>query len=168
MLIIGSTAMYREIPDFRDPKDLDVFARPDDPSLELHKPKDVFWHPALAHTQLDRTDFASMNEMYTIKVSHSYWELKNGSWDKHMADIVALKKNGATLDLELHKILYRIWEDTHGKKKMNLAQAAGDFFDDAVTRIYDHDSIHRSVAYDERPIYELILKDGETVDIDPD
>jgi hypothetical protein len=70
--------------------------------------------------------------------------------------------------MELHKILYPVWVKTHGSKKMNLAQAAGNFFADAVVRIYDHDSIHESVAFGDRPLYERILKDGETVDIDPD
>jgi hypothetical protein len=168
-LIIGSTAMKFWFGDeVREPKDLDVFARPY-PELGFYpEASDSFWHDSWEGTQLDRTDIANISELYTIKVSHSYWELKNGTWDKHMADILFLKSKGAVLDLELHKLLYPVWVETHGKKQMNLAQAAGDFFDDAVNRIYDHDSIHDSVAFGERPMYERILKDGATVDIDPD
>lgn len=168
MLIVGSTALHRIFgSDFREPKDLDIFARPESPMVAWSNATDVFWHPALEGTQLDVYGFATLNQMYTIKVSHSYWEIGN-TWQKHMADILFMKRRGAILDLELHKLLYPIWQKKHGKKKMNLAQAAGDFFDDAVTRIYDHDSIHDSVAYGEHPMYERILKDGETVDIDPD
>jgi hypothetical protein len=167
MLIVGSTALHRLFgSEFREPKDLDVFARPDSPMLGWANANDVFWDERLAGSQLDFYGFANLNQMYTIKVSHSYWEIGN-TWQKHMADILFMKRRGAILDLELHKLLYPIWETKHGKKKMNLAQAAGDFFDDAVTRIYDHDSIHDSVAYGEKPMYERILKDGETVDIDP-
>src|SRR3954465_2334832 len=170
MLVVGSTALYRLFKTgVREPKDLDVFARPNDPALIQNSPDDVFWHDALAGSQLDVTGFATLNQLYTIKVSHSYWEINNvANWQKHMYDIMFMKANGAQLDLELHKLLYPIWENKHGKKKMNLAQAAGDFFEDAVVRIYEHDSIHESVAYGEHPLYERILKDGETVDIDPD
>jgi hypothetical protein len=168
-LIIGSVAMKFWFPDeVRKPKDLDYFGTKEPTFLAAGFDKvEPFWHDSWSGTQLDRHDMASVDELYTIKVSHSYWELKNGSWDKHMADILFLKGKGAQLDLELHKLLYPVWVETHGSKKMNLAQAAGDFFDDAVVRIYDHDSIHDSVAYGERPLYESILKDGATVDIDP-
>lgn len=166
MLIVGSTALHRIFgSDFREPKDLDVFARPESPYL-TEQVVDRFWDERLAGSQLDFFGFANLHQMYTIKVSHAYWEIGN-TWQKHMTDILFMKRNGAMLDMELHKLLYPIWQDKHGTKKMNLAQAAGDFFDDAVIRIYDHDSIHDSVAFGDKPLYERILKDGETVDIDP-
>jgi hypothetical protein len=169
MLIIGSTAMKHHFPDFRNPKDLDYFHDPAKSLIAEGPPGDMFWHASFAGTELDvpGAQYATIDQLYTVKVSHTYWELKNGSWDKHVADLMFLKRNGAKLDLELHKLLYPVWVQLHGKKQMNLAQSAGDFFDDAVTRIYDHDSIHDSVAYGDRPLYEAILKDGETVDIDP-
>lgn len=171
-LIIGSVAMKFWFEDFREAKDLDFFGPAEHTPTFLaagyENRVEPFWHPSFKGTQLDRTDIATPDELYTIKVSHSYWELKNNSWQKHMADIVFLKNQGAKLDMELHKLLYSVWVETHGAKKMNLAQSAGMFFADAVTRIYEHDSIHDSVAYGERPLYERILKDGETVDIDPD
>ena len=171
-LIIGSTALHELFPtEVRKPKDFDYFGY--EPVsfvgvLPFGTTIEPFWHDSWKGTQLDRDGFATLNELYTIKVSHAYWELKNRSWDKHMADIMFMKNKGAVLDMELHKLLYPVWVETHGVKKMNLAQAAGNFFDDAVVRIYDHDSIHDSVAFGERPLYERILKDGETVDIDPD
>jgi len=170
-LIIGSTAMHYWFPDAREPKDFDYFANPFHiPAYLAAKTEgnDPFWHDSWEGTRLDEGwRMATPDELYTIKVSHSYWALDNGSWDKHMCDLNFLKSHGAKLDMELHKLLYPVWVEKHGKKKMNLAQAAGMFFKDAVPRIYDHDSIHDSVAYGERPLYERILKDGETVDIDP-
>ncbi len=170
-LIIGSTAMeFWFGNEVRKPKDLDFFGKVIPPFLAAGYSDKIepFWHPSFESTQLDRSDIASIDELYTIKVSHSYWELKNDSWDKHIADILMLRSKGAKLDMELHKLLYPVWVERHGKKQMNLAQAAGNFFADAVPRIYVHDSIHDSVAYNDRPLYERILKDGETVDIDPD
>jgi hypothetical protein len=171
-LIIGSVAMNRALNlTVREPKDFDYFG-PEQviPTglVATGTKVEPFWDESFEGTQLDRDGFATLDELYTIKVSHSYWELKNGSWDKHMADILFMKSRGAKLDLELHKLLYPVWVAKHGSKKMNLAQAAGNFFADAVVRIYDHDSIHDSVAFGDRPLYERILKDGETVDIDPD
>jgi len=173
VLIIGSTAMNYWFSDAREPKDYDYFADPEghvSPWIKNNSQADPFWDNSWRGTRLDEpfmNRMATPDELYTIKMSHSYWELKNGSWSKHMADIVFLKRHGAKLDMALHNILYPVWVKTHGAKKMNLAQAAGNFFDDAVVRIYDHDSIHESCAFGDKPLYEAILKDGETVDIDP-
>jgi hypothetical protein len=167
-LIIGSTAMHRLFPDTRMPKDLDILGRPH-PEMGFNpEGSDDFWHEDLEGSVLDRDGYATLDELYTLKMSHIYWDLRNGSWSKHVADLIFLKSEGAKMNFELHQMLYKMWIKVHGAKKMNLAQAAGDFFDDAVVRIYDHDSIHRSVAYGDYPLYEDILKDGETVDIDPD
>jgi len=160
-LVVGSTAMARFVSGARYPKDVDVFS--DNPA---DSEWDCFWHESLREWIGDVFRFATLDELYTIKVSHAQWDLKNGTWDKHVYDIVNLKKAGAVLDLDLHKLLYKVWEDTHGKKVMDLDQDKRDFFDDAVRRTYDHDSLHDSVAYGELPIYTEVLKDGAEVDID--
>jgi hypothetical protein len=171
-LIIGSEAARQYLPNFREPKDFDLFT--DNGFLSQGDLTDdglriePFWHESFKEwlTQ-DETRYATLDELYTLKVSHSYWELPNGSWDKHMADVVLLKQAGAQLDLGLHKLLYKVWEEKHGKKKVNLQQDKMAFFEDAVRRIYDHDSIHYSVAYGERPIYETCFKDGpDSVEMD--
>jgi hypothetical protein len=170
-LIIGSVAMNKALGyQYREPKDFDYFGKDQvipTGLVAVGTKVEPFWHDSFAGTQLDRDGYATLDELYTIKVSHAYWELKNKSWDKHMSDIMLMKTSGAKLDMNLHKLLYPVWVKKHGSKQMNLAQAAGNFFDDAVMRIYDHDSIHESVAYGDRPLYEKILKNGETVDIDP-
>lgn len=160
-LVIGSTAMRHHLPLSRAPKDLDVFSPPAEVGAEL------FWHPSFEDWIPPGTDrCASIDELYTLKVSHAYWELRNGSWLKHMADVVTLKNAGAVLIPELHSLLYKVWEGQHGVKKLNLRQEAADFFSDAVTRAFDHDSLHRSVAYGSAPAYEAVLRDGEEVDMD--
>ena len=174
-LVIGSTALWNLGLDYRTPTDLDMFT-PDSGEAgsrwwhDSFGPVgnfDRFWHPALKDWLPEGTDrYASLDELYTIKVSHAQWDLKNNTWNKHVYDIVQLKRAGAKLDLDLHKLLYGVWEETHGKKVMDLDQDKRDFFDDAVRRTYDHDSLHDSVAYGERPIYTEVLKDGAEVDID--
>lgn len=158
-LIVGSTAMQKYVPE-RKAKDLDTFSW--NPQVG-----DSFWHPGLLDWLSHGTDrIATLDELFTIKASHSGWELKNGSWNKHMYDIILLKQAGAKIIPELYTLLYKIWEERHGKKKLNLDQEKGQFFTDAVNRIYDHDSIHASVAYGEKAMYEYVLKDGATVDVD--
>lgn len=163
-LIIGSTAMQSHGVGNRSPKDLDVFS--DDPRAG----DDVFWHESFRPWIEAGCGFesgtASLDELYTIKVSHAQWDLKNNTWEKHAYDILTLKRAGAVLDLDLHNLLYKVWEETHGKKVMDLDQDKKSFFDDAVKRTYDHDSLHDSVAYGEHPIYTEILKEGAEVDID--
>lgn len=165
-LIVGSHALKALGVCNREPKDIDWWSdRKMSPKLVN---VDHLWHPTFAQfiPETTQTEYATLDQMYTIKLSHSHWELKNGSWNKHVYDMMKLKEHGAVLDLDLYKILYTVWEEMYGKKVMNLDQDKSEFFDDAVKRTYDHDSIHASVAFGDHPIYEDILKDGATVDID--
>ncbi|GAA3473848.1 DUF7275 domain-containing protein [Nonomuraea roseola] len=163
MLVVGSTALAHWYGDTAiEPKDLDVFSATDATGA------DVFWDDDFTPWLAERrgTAYATPDELITIKASHAYWDLRNGSWHKHMGDLLFLKKRGARIIPELHDMLYRVWERRHGVKQVNLTLEAADFFNDAVRRIYDHDSIHDSVAYGERPLYESVLKDGATVQVD--
>lgn len=162
-MIIGSTALKIRFPEARDPKDLDVF------SWRTDYGDDVFWDPNLGeYPRASAGEFlcATVDELYTIKKSHAYWELPNGSWGKHMKDLLFLKEKGANSIPELHSLLYKIWEGKHGKKKVNLSYESDQFFKDAVVRKYDHDSIHASVAFGDEPLYLQTLKDGHSVAVD--
>lgn len=167
-LIVGSHALKALGVCNREPKDFDVWSDvPKDEWDQVLTGLDVFWHPSLEQVVTSEAGVASLDQMYTIKLSHSHWELPNNSWHKHIYDLIQLQNAGAELDMDLYKILYKVWEDTHGKKVMNLDQDKTEFFADAVRRTYDHDSLHNSVAFGDRPIYEECLRDGASVDIDP-
>jgi hypothetical protein len=131
-MVVGSHALQKLGVCNRVPKDLDVWTDQEVDGLTAER-MDIFWHPLLAQIVPEGWNhhYPSLDDIYTIKLSHSHWELKNGSWGKH------------------------------------IGQDKSEFFDDAVRRMYDHDSIHESVAYGDHPIYEEILKDGATVDVDP-
>lgn len=160
-LYIGSAALRERIPSSREPKDLDAFTPNARPGV------DAFWHESFTEwIPEDTFRVATLDELYTIKVSHSSWELKNGSWEKHMNDIVLMQQNGAKLIPWLYDLLYKVWEQQHGKKAVDLNQDKTEFFSDAVRRKYDHDSIHETVAYGSRPMYESVMKDGESVATD--
>lgn len=164
-IVVGSTAARYHLGErWRDPKDFDVFmSRKKYPSEIL----DWYWDDAMFNVwHEDESRHATLDELYTIKLSHAYWELKNGSWNKHMTDAMLLKREGAVLMPSMHKVLYGIWERDHGKKTIDLNQDKAMFFDDAVKRTYDHDSIHYSVSYEDDPVYTTVLKDNSEVAID--
>lgn len=162
-LVIGSTAARHWLSNFREPKDLDIF------SPEKIHGAETFWHPLLESWILPRTDrIATLNELYTIKVSHAPWALKNGTWNKHMWDVTALRKAGARIIQPLHDLLYQVCEDTHGRKKLDLNKDKSEFFTPHVRRLYEHDSIHWTVCYGNRPAYLDVLKPGSEVAIDMD
>ena len=167
VLLIGSTAMAQYLPYGRPPKDIDFFAD-HNPDADFASKVEIFWHDSFREWLPQGTDrVATLDELYTIKVSHSYWDLKNSSWEKHIEDAMALKAVGALLLPRLHDLLYKVWEEKHGAKKVNLSEEADDFFADAVKRVYDHDSIHYSVAYTPgKPLYEEAIKEGRTVAMD--
>lgn len=163
-LIIGSTALKELLPDSREPKDLDYFCEFLTEEFRNRK-YDAFAHPLLKKWLPEKTRLATLNEIYTIKISHSYWVLKNNSWNKHIYDIVQLKKAGAKIINAFHADLYAVWEEKHGKKKIDLNKDKTEFFNEHVERIYDHDSLHKTVAYYDQPLYQKILQDDQSVAI---
>lgn len=167
-LIIGSLAAARNFDDWpREPKDYDVLT--DDTSyLGTRLPIENFWHPRL-EPFIPETSIpvvATPDELYTIKVSHLQWELSNGSWDKHINDAMWLKHHGAQLDWDFYLALIAIWKEVHGPKRVDLTQDKDAFFSDAVRRIYDHDSVHYSVAYGDHPMYEDVFDGGAEIAMD--
>lgn len=170
LTLIGSTAAKHWFTDFREPNDLD-YHTPNLIDKQLASMGDIFVDERLGAWDWGRV--ATPEELYTMKVSHSFWEIGNNgrererNWNKHMSDVVFFQRKGVEFNRELYDILRPIWKELHGRKITSLAQNAGDFFGkDAVVRKYDHDSVHRSIAYNDHPLYEDILVPGEEVMVD--
>lgn len=150
--LVGSRALLLYFDDFyRQVDDIDYFS---DQDIE---DADVFYHPDLEKWSWGPV--ATLDELYTIKVSHSFWQLRNNSWNKHMRDIQFMQEKGAFFIQELHEILYPIWEDTHGQRKTYSDN-------DNDERKYEHDSIRESIAYNERPLFAEILREGHPSSVD--
>lgn len=164
-ILIGSTALKEYVDIGREPKDIDYFTDHTFSKIEGTR-VEPFYHPALKGYFSEESRISTLDELYTIKVSHIFWDLRNGTWEKHARDIMLMQKSGAQLIEPLYKILYKIWTEVHGDKKANLSQSADNFFNDKVVRKYVHDSIHASVAYYDAPLYERILADNEEVKVD--
>lgn len=166
LTLIGSAAAKSHFPDFRQPTDIDWHTA-DASEIRFHMTlaDDVFVDERLG--QWDWGRVATPEELYTMKVSHAFWEIGN-SWRKHINDVVFFQRKGVEFNRDLYDILFPIWKDLHGKKRTSLAQNSKNFFGDAVKRKYDHDSVHASIAYLDHPLYEDILVPGEEVMVDSD
>jgi hypothetical protein len=158
LVLIGSKAAKHWCSDFRESKDIDYFS-----SEQVDIEGDIFVDKRLE--QWNWSSIATPDELYTIKVSHSFWEIED-SWNKHMSDIVFFQRKGTKFLRELYDILLPIWKSIHRRKPTNLKQTSNNFFRDAVKRKYVHDSIHDSIAYYDEPLFTKILKDGEEVLLD--
>lgn len=162
-ILIGSQAINQHNPAIlqRSAKDIDYLSIP-------RKKRENNTEYIDGSGIIDKYDFqeeiATLDEIYTLKVSHSEWEI-NGSrnWMKHIKDIHALKQNGARLIPKLYTIAYKEWESRHGKKKINLNKDKEDFFTSGVKRKYVHDSIHAAVAFNDEPMFTKILADNAEV-----
>lgn len=168
-ILIGSQALlHHGIHLKKNPKDTDYFTTTKEERDVLHDPSmgiEAFHHPLIKDYPWEK-EVATIDELYTIKVSHSYWALRNGTWDKHIYHMILLKNHGAKLIPELHDLLYKVWAEVHGPKRANLEQSPEDFFNKNVSRTYEHDSIHASVAYYDEPLFNRILRDNHEVAVD--
>lgn len=158
-IIIGSTAACHWYPDWRQPKDLDLLtpAKISGNHSEFCV-VDAQWHD-LADELIARSThkvFADPLLLHTLKVSHAYWDIH---WDKTMFDIHMFQQKGAGFDQELHDRLVTMWTSVHGAKKVNMAQTVDTFWNDAVLRRYDHEWLHRQVAFHGAPLHERVRPD---------
>lgn len=157
-VLVGSRAM-RENGLPVEPNDVDWFT--DDTNCRAPG-VECFYHPDLERWNWSGS-VASLDELYTIKVSHSFWSLHNRSWRKHMTHQMQLKEAGAVFLPGLFEVLYPIWVEKHGPKRVNLEREPEEFFNRGVHRLFDHDSLHQSVRFNDKPLFTKILKDGAPV-----
>ena len=159
MLVFGSTAAKYWFPDFREPKDLDYISQ----IIPFNKEKGVEYHwcEPMRYVILSNKDdvFVDPDFLYTIKVSHAAWDI---NWDKHMKDIIFLKKKGCQLDYWLYKDLYDYWSVHHGAKKVKMSGMNQDFFTPTIDREYDHDWLHEYLSFYDRPLHERIRKNMDS------
>lgn len=170
-MIIGSSAIQFWYDDFkRTPKDVDFINKLSFPTHnvkveKLENPILEEWYDYILPT------FIGKNELYTLKISHLFWDLPNKSWDKHIYDVQFLKEKGCEFIPELFWKLFTYWETIHGRRKSsNLDMSAEDFFNNAITYDTPHDDLHEILVTHpyfngNEPTYKKILKDGAEVDV---
>jgi len=162
MILIGSRAIKYNRPDFyREPKDWDYVI--DDELMASLSRADTHCSPEVYNalkpycTMTPNGLVPSIDALYTLKVSHSFWNI---FWLKTMKDIEWFQENGAKFIPELYTTLYAYWEIKHNKKRAYLNVKNEEFFTKSVDRIYIHDDVHLAIAYYDEPMYTKIKKDA--------
>lgn len=162
-VLIGSSAVEVRSPGLlgRQPRDLDWLARKPIPDADFIDGCEILDGYSF------REEVATLDEVYTLKVSHSPWVFSGlTNWYKHLIDIRKLSDAGAVLVPDLHRVAYNTWEVRKGKKLVNLNKTREEFFSSEVVRFYDHDSVHAAVAMGSEPAFMKILADGSEVQTD--
>lgn len=108
----------------------------------------------------------SLDMLFTIKSSHKYLKNSPHFW-KTLADYHIMKRAGAQIRPEFKEFFKIREKETYNYSHPKLNVTKDSFFkDDNIQYVYDHDSIHQSVARYEAPAYTFYLKDGAQVDCD--
>lgn len=163
-MISGSQALRYHGIDLGPVNDLDVIVYKESQLNNYNNP-DYFILPKKIYDSLyNKTGYIYPEDILTIKMSHLSWDIK---WEKTLRHINLLVNMGYSHNPELYKLLKAHWEQVHGNKDfLSLGADKDEFFNDFVTYEYDHDYLHELVAYPERPVYEMCLKENEEVLID--
>jgi hypothetical protein len=154
-ILIGSRATKHWFPEFREPKDFDYLIDaeppyPKDRTYEFHDGR----QGAGMQWILDNSDeIASPEILYTLKLSHCFWQ---HFWQKTMHDIKFFQSKNIKHNEELFNLLYKDWENIHGKKRAYLNKTNEEFFTEKVDRKYVHDDIHHAIAYYDKPMFEKL------------
>lgn len=109
-------------------------------------------------------DVASPGGLALIKRSHLW---RNLSFDKHITmyhrylanSVISLSKQDEQFLKTRTELTHRTFPQGHP----SLKKSKEEFFDDYVTKKYDHDDLHKIVAFNASPLYTRILKDNEPV-----
>ena len=108
----------------------------------------------------------SLDMLFTIKSSHKYLKNSPFFW-KTLLDYHVMKAAGAKVRPEYEAFFKLRQKETYNYSHPKLNQSKDGFFaDDSIQYVYDHDTIHESVARGERPAYTYYMKDGAEVDCD--
>jgi len=156
-LIIGSTAIKHWYHDFkRVPKDLDLICADGVSTKDVER----LWiseFQELIDINFDES-YLDPNLLLTLKLSHLGWDIL---WEKHVSDVEFLFSKGCMPDRGVYERLVKGWIQKHGKKWASLkGKDSTTFFEDAVKRKYNHDSIHEAVAIYDKPLYERLVYEG--------
>lgn len=108
----------------------------------------------------------SFDMLFTIKSSHKYLKNSPHFW-KTVLDYHTMKSLEAKVRPEWKDFLKFREKETYWYKHPKLNQNKNSFFsDDNIQYVYDHDSIHESVAVKDKPAYTHYMKDGAEIDCD--
>lgn len=179
-MLIGSRAINYWEPAFKvsDTTDWDVISTKPIEHCEWHRPdilnnSDMLdyavWDSEVVLPNGETAKVCSPVGLAIIKRSHLWRDLGFGKhitqYHKHLKQYIFAYTETDT------KVLQQRIDMTlksYPQRGPNLMQTPKDFFDDAVTKIYDHDYLHTLVAYYDAPLYTRLLRSDDLVWCDKD
>lgn len=114
-------------------------------------------------TPVGKANIVSPKCLMLFKRSHLHRPL---DFKKHIRHYHFLKSRINDLDEAYYNLLEertRLTKEKYGDRVPSLRKSKKDFFDDYVTKKYEHDDIHYATCYGERPIYEELQTNSENV-----
>lgn len=166
-VLIGSKAAEHWFSDWhRKTKDTDFVCKNAPKKMERENDQVIEYHFSDAFQWLLENDgeIASPNSLYTIKVSHSFWDVH---WQKTMNDISFFQEKGCEIIPEFHELLYQDWLKIHNsKERINFEKPNSEFFTKAVDRAIHHDILHEIIVSPNEPIYKCLKYDKDMAKIE--
>jgi hypothetical protein len=108
----------------------------------------------------------NLDLLFAIKDSHKYKKFHlsaNGFWKTAM-DWHTMKRLGPSVRPEYQEFSKLRQKETYNYAHPKLNVGKDDFFkDDGISYVFDHDTIHQSVARFEHPAYTYYMEDGAQV-----
>jgi hypothetical protein len=175
-ILIGSRALAlwfgTNLVPINEATDYDVitYDNLDLPNFERHDPDILFNHEveryiSSSSVMVNGIKLKLVNPigLAIIKRSHLW---RNLGFGKHITHYHKLLKDFHDFDQQDMEVLNRRIEATKimfPQGNPSLKQSKEDFFDDYVTKKYDHDYIHELAAFENEPIYVKLLSNTESV-----
>lgn len=110
-------------------------------------------------------NICTIKELYIQKRSHIY---RSRKFPRDITYLQLLKKECLDLyksipglDNPILKDRIKLTKQKYGSKNPNLNQSNESFFDDYVTKYFNHDDLHRLMAHYDEPIYEKLKINSE-------
>lgn len=163
MILIGSRAIKKHFPDFRDPKlDFDYAIHYDRETERIEDVRHEFQNiPPITKHYGTGNGILTPDHLYTLKMSHIFWPIKQ---QKHLFDINFLRKKGCKLDMEFFEELFSYWTEVHGPNTtIDFDKPNDEFFVDYVKREHNHDDLH--LLINPSPLYLLAKENPENANI---
>lgn len=122
------------------------------------------------YTPYGEAKLPSLTALMLLKRSHLHRPL---GFEKNIRDYHEIKSICMPYDKmnhierarydELLKKLTKQTKDLYGDRVPSLRKSKTEFFDDYVTKVFEHDEIHAATCYGDRPIFERLKTDSESV-----
>lgn len=152
MYLFGSHLIKKHFNDFREPNDIDWITNDISELKKSTKDEEYYFIPFSPDREMNA------DEMYTVKVSHAIYDIH---WKKTMSDIRFLQIKGCKVIPDLLNELREYWVGVHGEqKRTDFEVLPGKFFEDRVTRKFEHDDLHKMI--NPNPTYFKIIDGGVT------